>query len=805
MDSSYKDNSSNNSKQEIVEFSFKEFFQYCKKNWYWFFLCMAVSVGIALFYIYRQQPVYERYEQILIENQDSGGGVGQISDAFATMGLVSNNTNVNNELISLTSPAIMYEVADTLQLDMNYSTKVGMKPKTLYGKNNPIRLDMLDVDRQASASLKVELHPDGSKRLYKFIQYTPDGKVKYKDEVTMAPGEEVAVTPIGRVQIVPNPGYTGPALTKDLDIQCGKMAMQATVELYSNKLKGDLVDREADVIGLSIEDVSVQRAVDILNYVLLVYNQNWIDDKNKIAVATSKFIDERLRVIQAELGDVDLNLAQYMSKTGTPNLEAQAGVSMEKESELEREMIMLTNELSVARFMLDFVNNTQNATTVLPVNLGIDNRDLAAQVLVYNELLLNRNSIAANSSDQNPLVINYDEQLADLRRSIRESIDNQIVNLTTSLRNLEKEHAKVGSKMAGTSIESLPILAETRQQMVKENLYLFLLQKREENELSQKFSADNTRIITPPVGSLDPVAPRKKLIIIVALILGLGIPFSVLYLIEIANTTVRGKKDLEGVTMPFAGEIPQVGKKKKLKVDASKIGVGKKKDEAPPLAVVEEGKRDVVNEAFRVIRSNIDFMSGKNVGSQTIMLTSFNPGSGKSFITYNLAISFGIKGKKVLIIDCDLRHGSSSMYVGMPHKGLANYLTDNTDDWKSLEKKAPGHPNVDIMPIGKMPPNPAELLENGRLGTLIEEARKEYDVIFLDCPPVNIVVDTQIVGEYADRTLFVVRAGLLERTALKELNEFYEEKKFKNMSLILNGTEAIHSRYYTYGNYQNLE
>ena len=185
------------------------------------------------------------------------------------------------------------------------------------------------------------------------------------------------------------------------------------------------------------------------------------------------------------------------------------------------------------------------------------------------------------------------------------------------------------------------------------------------------------------------------------------------------------------------------------------------------------------------------------------MLTSFNPGSGKSFISYNLGVSFALKRKRVLIVDCDLRHGSSSMFVGMPKNGLTNYLTGNIDNWKDVVEKTSASPNLSILPIGKMPPNPAELLDNGRIKELINEAKEDYDYVLLDCPPVNIVVDTQIVGQYADRTLFVVRAGLLDKNALGELDEFYEEKRFKNMSVILNGTEASHSRYYTYGTYQN--
>ena len=798
------ENKNNINSEEITDFSLKDFIQTCLRKWMWFLICLVCSVGIALFYIYYQQPVYERSEQILIEDQDGGGGVGAISEAFSSMGFLSSNTSVNNELISLKSPAIMYEVVDTLQLDKNYTTRDGLRPKTLYGSNLPVKVNLLDIDKQGTCRFRFTINPDGSKKLYKFVEFAGDEKIKHDDEILMKSGQTEVSTPLGRISIVPNPLYSGKPIDEPMDIKFGKMSMQATVELYSSMLKGDLVDQDADVIELSIRDVSVQRAVDILNWVLNEYNNNWIEDKNRMAIATSTFIDERLKVIEQELGEVDETIANYMNKAGTSSIYEQSKVSMEKESKLEQQLIDLSNQRSVCEYMREFMMNDKNNSSIIPVNLGIENKDLASQILAYNDIMLSRNTISANSSDNNPIVKNYDDQLNSLRVSILQSINNQISGLGTTIANLNREHSKISGELANAPLASLPLLSEERQQRVKQELFLFLLQKREENQLSQKFSADNTRIIHPPMGSLDPVAPRKGLIIVISVILGLGIPILLLYYLESSDSKIRGKKDLENVIMPFAGEIPHVGRRKKLKVDTSKITIGKKKDEKPPLAVVEEGKRDVVNEAFRVIRSNIDFMAGRNAGSQTIMLTSFNPGSGKSFITYNLALSFGIKGKRVLIIDCDLRHGSSSMYVGMPNKGITNYLNDGIDDWHSLLKEAPGNSNVMIMPIGKMPPNPAELLENGRLGDMINEARGEFDVIFLDCPPVNIVVDTQIVGEYADRTLFVVRAGLLEKKGLKELNDFYEEKKFKNMSLILNGTEAVHSRYYTYGNYQNL-
>jgi capsular exopolysaccharide family len=219
---------------------------------------------------------------------------------------------------------------------------------------------------------------------------------------------------------------------------------------------------------------------------------------------------------------------------------------------------------------------------------------------------------------------------------------------------------------------------------------------------------------------------------------------------------------------------------------------------------VEEGNRNIVNEAFRVVRSNIEFMLGKAKGCQVLMLTSFNPGSGKSFIGYNLGVSLALKRKRVLLIDGDLRHASASTYVGKTSKGIANYLSGATDDWRQLLVNVEGHPSMQVLPVGKTPPNPAELLENGRLGELLDQTRQDYDYVIIDCPPIDIVVDTQIVNQYVDATIFVVRAGLLEKAAIPELAEIYNAKRYKRMSLILNGTEASQSRYHTYGNYQSF-
>lgn len=791
MEESTKKNIGN---ENVSEFSSKDFLRLCLVKWWWFAMCIALAVGIALFYIYRQQPKFKRFEQILVTDQESNGGIGEISNSFSSLGLFSKNTNVYNELITMLSPAIMYEVADSLQLDMNYSVRDGLRSKTLYGSNLPFRVDLLDVESQQGAALRLKVNEDGSMTAFKFVSYTDDGKIKHPGEVKIAAGERSFVTPLGRIKISPNPRYDiSKFKSEGFELRLSKMPMQTTVEYYGKQLYGDLVDQDADVIELSIEDVSVQRAVDILECIIIVYNRDWIADKNRMAVATSLFIDERLKAIQEELGGVDRNIADYMKNTGITNITLATQANLELGSRVEEEAIKAATRLDLAQSLQEFIAKEDNIDALIPADMGIESQDLALQIANYNELLLTRNSIMESSSAKNPLVLNYDKQLREMRSTISHGIDNQVSRLKDVVASYNREMNKMAAKMSKVPEENLPLLSEERRQMVKENLYLFLLQKKEENELTRKFSADNIRIITPPVGSLKPVSPKKALIIIVASILGLGIPFLVLYYLEASNSRIRSRKDLESLDIPFAGEIPQVGKKKK------------KPETESLLSVVREGKRDVINEAFRVVRGNIDFMSGRNKLPQVIMITSFNPGSGKSFIAYNLALSFCLKQKRVLLVDCDMRHGSASLYAGKPGKGLSAFLSGETDDWQSLLIHPENETALSVLPVGKLPPNPAELLENDRLETLIDEAKKYFDIVFLDCPPVDIVVDTQLVSQWADRTLFIVRAGLLEKKALKELDEFYKEKRFKNMSVILNGTEALHSRYYTYGNYQNLD
>lgn len=784
-------------------FSLKGFFKLCLSNWKWFILSLIVIIGLGVLYIVRKEPVFTRSMEVLVKDQDAGGGVADVNNAFSSLSLVSSNTKVYNELISMTSPSVIMEVVNRLDLTMNYTLRKGMHPITLYANTSPFNVVFSDLGNQVGAGFRIDYKPDGTYEIYKMWKTVPGGVEKYEQSITGVAGNHPLKTPLGNILVIPNQNFTN-AADEEMVIDVRKSGYMQTVESYMKKLKGDLTDQEADVIKLTINDVCVARADDFLNSVLAVYNEKWIDDKNKMAIATSEFITDRLNVIETELGQVDTDITDFKAENQVPDIEETAKAYVAQDFKLNEEILMVNNQLAMTKYLKDYLSNPANQYKILPMNTGTENMVLEEQIGNYNKLLLERDNLLENASEDNPLVRDLNKQVVGMRESILRSIDNLIVSLNNILRNMDQAQSKTKNDLSTSPKKAKVLLSVERKQLVMQELYLFLLQKREENELTKTFTADNTRVITPPFGPYKPIAPKKMLILIICGFLGLAVPAVIIFLLESSNTKIRSKKDVESVPVPFAGEIPLIGKSRKWK----RLFQTKKQKQAAidkPKAIVIEGKRDIPNEAFRVVRSNVDFMIGKVDHATVIALTSFNPGSGKSFIAYNLGASFALKKKRVLLIDGDLRHGSISGYVNSPKKGLSNYLTGNTDDWQSLVKKCDNFEDFVILPIGHRPPNPAELLENGRLEKLIEEAKDRYDIIMIDCPPVNIVVDTQIINMLVDRTLFVVRAGLLEKSALSEVANLYQEKKLKNMSLLLNGTTTEFSSYHSYGNYEAFD
>lgn len=779
----------------------------CLAKWYWFILSLVVTLGVATYYNLTTTNVYQRTASLMIKDEGKGQGIGSdVSSTFSDLGLGNAKSNINNEIIAIQTPAVLLEAGKQLKLDVDYAIDGTFHKQALYGNDLPVIVDFIGFTDEQSGSFQLQLHPDGTYEVSYFKGVTNEGTPVDTDGELKAKIGQIIRTPLGKIKVEQAASFSQFVKNDKAPIL---YVSRSTIYAMTDRIKGSLSagqnDAKSTIIDITYKDVLPKRAEDVINTVINVYRKNWLEDKNKMTVSTSHFITERLGVIERELGDVDKNISSFKSSHLLPDVDAAAQQYMQKSSDVSTQIMNLQSRLSIAEYIHNYLSGKVGKNQLLPSNTGIDSPGIEQQIAEYNKTLLERNNLVANSSEQNPLVADYDQSLAAMRKSITASLDNFVISLRTQLGTLQANEAATTSQIASNPNQAKYLQTVGRQQKVKEALYLFLLQKREENELSKAFTAYNTRVITPPTGDFGPVSPDRRKNLLIALALGFLIPVVIIFIRESMNSTVRGRKDLKKLIVPFLGEIPFSISRKNMPTLKEHILFWKKPKEVREM-VVKAGKRDVVNEAFRVLRTNLEFTIGTHPEQNVILFTSFNPGSGKSHLSANMAMSLAIKKKKVLLIDGDLRRGVTSLLAGSPREGLSDFLNGRVDDIHSIICKGENFkdlvPGFDVLPVGTLPPNPTELLFTPRLEAMIKQVRQVYDYVIIDCPPVEVVADTQILEQFADRTIFVVRAGLMERSMLPEIDALYKEKKYKNMTLVLNGTKASGGRYgkhYGYG------
>lgn len=777
------ENKSNIQNEQSDLFQIKDFLFICLEHWKWFVVSVVLCLMFAFFYIVVKQPIYERNASLMIKD-DVAGGSSFMSEAntFADMGLFSMKSNVHNELICIQSPALILDVVKRLNLDMNYVEKGIISKRTLYGNTLPVSVKIVGLNDRDGCSFTMNVL--GNKVTLSEFHLN---EAEFNETITANIGDSIS-TPIGKIILIPGAVVD---VEHQREIFVSRSSLISAINGCSSKFSAAIADKQSSVINLTYKDVSLQRAEDFLNTLIAVYNENWIRDKNQIALSTSRFINERLTVIEKELSDVDGAISEFKSKNLITDVNAISNMYISRSEAANSQLLDLNNQLYIAKYIKNFLASKGDVLELLPAITGISSGTIENQIAEYNTKLLQRNSILANSSELNPIVVDYNNSLKLMQDAILVSIDNQISAIEAQIKGYKDSDAKNRDQIASNPTHAQVLISIEREQKVKEALYIYLLQKREENQLSQAFTAYNTRIITPPMGGNIPISPVKRNILLIAFFLGMCIPAGIIYLFFVMNGKVKNIKDIEMLTAPFAGEIPLCLPKKK-------FGLFEKKQHQISLSIlVENNSRNVVNEAFRMLRTNVEFLLGRDKKSKVIMVTSLKANSGKSFITANLAKSFSVKGLKVVVVDLDLRHASASELVPHTDAGVSGYLSEYINNIDDIIY--PVSDNYDLIPVGIKPPNPVELLQSEKLNMLLTELKAKYDLVFVDVPPINIVADTSVIAPYVDFSLFIVRVGLYQKDELPIIEEIYRDNKLNNMSICLNAS-VINSRYH-YGKY----
>lgn len=769
--------------------SLKNIFEIIKSNKWLVAACTVVGLALGCAYLQKTQPTYSRYSTILVK-ENGKRGQKAIGDQLVDLGLIGSSSKVDNEIEEFKSPYLMYMAIKKLKLNTNYSERHLLRNTDLY-KNAPITVSFPNTDEETCFNFKIVLTDSISYQLTQFrLSDKVSGKVLANDTIIDARAYQCVNTPVGKVIVEPNTDYFS-GKNKGRKIVVSHTNPNTLADAYTAKLGVELASKMSTVINLTLEDVSKQRADDILKALVDIYTFERLEENRLNAETTNKFIDNRLVVLEKELGHIDNNIEDYKSIELVTNVYSEGLGDVEEQKRYNARSLEAITQLEIAKYINDCLSDTTMKDQLLPNNAGLTDQSLGSLITNYNEMVIKRGRLVANSSVKNPLVKEMDETLKQLRSSISSTLANIIHTNSMKVEKLQSKEAQINKKIARNPQQEKYLQTIGRQQKIKETLYLFLLQKREENELSGNMEVSNIRVITPPRGPQAPISPQKTKILLIAFIAGAGLPIGIIWLLLALDGTVRSKKDLDGLSLPYLGTVPLT---KRIK-DNSK--------ETMPLKIeVEDKNRNGINEAFRVLRTNFTFMAGHD--SELVLFTSFYPNSGKTFVSANLAMSLALMGKRILMVDMDLRKAELSKNLCDVRKGVTSLLNGDKETLKDCIMRSKIHDNIDILPSGVIPPNPAELLQNERMTTLMADLRGKYDYVFLDCTPLNLVADASIVGKYADLVLFVMREGQFQRDALPDLEELYHSGTFKRMCTILNGslnTNGVYGQYHRYGSY----
>ena len=754
---------------KVSEINLQEKIQDYTRHWVWFLLSVLVFLIGAYIYIRYSTPIYTASTKILVKDDKKGGIMSELELFSDLEGLKLIKSNVDNEIEVIKSRTLSEMAVKTLGLNISYFGKGLIKTAELY-ENPPVRVVFegmpetfyekpLNFFITVDSKTKFTLYDGGEKKIGVYNFDTPfeyhNGKCLFRLEDAKKVGANIQVL----VNTVSN-----------------------TAASFSGRLNVNVLGKNTSVIELSITDPTPEKAEDYLDAIVKMYIQDGIDDKNYVSKNTSNFIEDRLRKIVSELEGVEKDAESYKRTNRITDVASESGLFLQNATEFEKREIEIETQLKIVETLVDYVKKNSNADLV-PANVVTSDVNASGLIDQYNQMVLNRNRLLKNAGAENPVVRSLDEKIATLKENIKETLSRLKSSLIIKRNDLRKQNALLTGKIATIPTLEKEIRSIGRQQQIKESLYLYLLEKREEIAISLAVTAPNAKIIDTALASKSPISPKKNVIYLVAMSLGLLIPFAVIYLRDLLDTKVKGRQDVEGkLKIPFIGEIPTSFSNEE---------------------IINKDSRSAPAEAIRIVRTNLEFMLNQVPEGQakTIFITSTLPKEGKTFIAANLAGTIALSGKKVLLIGMDIRNPKLDSYLNLNVKGVTNYLASKDLDIQDLISKQEGYDDFYVLPSGVIPPNPAELLMNPKVNTLFETLKKQYDYIVVDTAPVTMVADTVLIAKHADSFVYVVRANYLDKSLLQVPEQLYRENKLPNMSILINDTSIKKGYGYGYGGY----
>ena len=754
-------------------------------HWPWFVVSIIICIACAWGYLRLTTPIYNISATVLIKDEKKGGGASMSSDLekMGLEGFVSSSSNVDNEIEVLRSKSLAREVVNNLGLLVTYMDEDEFPSKELY-HTSPVLVSLTHQEADklpGRMEINMILQPTGALG----VQITV-GEKEYRKQFDKLPA--VFPTDEGTVAFFANNDTLSAVcpenITKERHITAFINRPFSVLKEYVSSLSIAPTSKTTSVVVISLENTNTRRGRDYINKLLEMYNINANNDKNEVAQKTAEFIDERIGIISKELGSTEQDLENFKRSAGITDLSSEAQIALTGNAEYEKKRVENQTQINLVIDLQRYMKG--NEYEVLPSNIGLQDAASAGAIDRYNQMLVERKRLLRTSTENNPTIINLDTSIRAMRTNVQATLDATLKGLQITKEDLAREASRYSRRINDAPTQERQFVSIARQQEIKSGLYLMLLQKREENAITLAATANNAKIIDEALADDNPISPKKTIVYLAALVLGVGFPVGVIYLIGLTKFKIEGRADVEKLTsLPVVGDIPLA-------------------DEKTGSIAVFENQNNLMSETFRNVRTNLQFMleNGKNV----ILVTSTISGEGKSFISANLAISLSLLGKKVVIVGLDIRKPGLNKVFNIPKKehGITQYLTNTTANLMDFVQPSDINKNLFILPGGTVPPNPTELLARGGLEKAIETLKANFDYVILDTAPVGMVTDTLLIGRVADLSVYVCRADYTHKAEFTLINELAENNKLPNLCIAVNGLD-LNSRkygyYYGYGKY----